>query len=107
MCGFSMWVGDSATDTDESSAAYNPHGIVPWGDVDGATGDDPVLPSKFWPEGYAGFIRDIKPPLLDQFFVQVVDDSAGHCFKGSALRTGLPALLTLLVAVLVSYAVSM
>ena len=34
MCGFSIFTDDN--------------GVVPYGDVNPATGDDPILPSKYW-----------------------------------------------------------
>ena len=34
MCGFSIFTDD--------------HGVMPYGDVNPATGDDPILPSKYW-----------------------------------------------------------
>merc|ERR1712166_1723565 len=56
----------------------SPTNIVPFGDVNPATGDDPILPSKFWaekPDGVASplgsarerFFNDIKPGMLDAF----------------------------------------
>jgi len=75
-CGMSIWTGAEAT-------WDNPNGITAWGDVDGTTGDDPILPSKQW-TGYHTFFRDTRPPLLDQFFVRVVPDKEGHCFDGAA-----------------------
>lgn len=100
-CGMSVWNGDSFEQQSTANpAAYNPNGIVPWGDVDGASGDDPVMPSLFWKEGVEGFVRDIKPPLLDEFFVEIVDGEEG-CFKGAAaaLSPGGAALAVLLALV--------
>ena len=61
-CGMNIWSG--ATETTQ-----NPNGIVGWGDVDGSTGDDPILPSIFWEGQAKNFFRDTKPPLFDQVSV--------------------------------------
>lgn len=79
-CGSLIWIGGNASPS-------NPNQITSWGDVDGTTGDDPVLPSVLWGD-FQTFARDIKPPLFDQFTVVVVPDSgsglpgAGNCFGG-------------------------
>lgn len=95
----SIWSGDAEESTADP-AAYNPNGIVPWGDVGGASADDPVSPSLFWTEGVKGFVRDIKPPLLDEFFIEVVDGEE-NCFKGAAaaLAPGASVLAVLALAV--------
>ena len=67
---------------------------MPYGDVNPATGDDPILPSKYWPEDPDGknpygsakerFFNQIKPGMLDAFQFRVVpDDDPRGCFKGS------------------------
>ena len=67
---------------------------VPYGDVNPATGDDPILPSKYWPEDPDGknpygsakerFFNQINPSMLDAFQFRVVpDDDPRGCFKGS------------------------
>eukprot|EP00736_Rhodelphis_marinus_P007235 Rmarinus@m.19527 len=96
-CGMSVWSG-----ADEEF--INPGGIIFWGDVDGSTGDDPILPSKFW-ENKESFFRDTKPPLFDEFFIRIVPDSEGNCFDGaastisfSAQLIGLSTLLALAIS---------
>lgn len=89
-CGMNVYSGADEEDS-------NPNGIVPWGDVDGTTGDDPILPSKFW-GSVNEFFRDTKPPLFDEFLIHVVDDEDGHCFKGSESFTGTASAATLSAA---------
>lgn len=78
-CGFTIFTNDE--------------GVVPYGDVDGTTGDDPIIPSLFWNSSVEAFINDIKPAFLDGFDFEVIDDSeADHddCFplagESSALQ---------------------
>lgn len=97
-CGFSLWIGATEVTDPSDVTGYNPNGIVAWGDVDGSTEDDPVVPSKYWAEGAKGFVRDIRPPLLEQFFIHVADDNT-HCFNGpAAALQPASALVALVVA---------
>jgi hypothetical protein len=72
-CGNLIWIGGDFS-------PKNPSEILTWGDVDGRSGDDPVIPSKLWPD-FLTFGRDTKPPLFDEFVVIVVPDST-DCFAG-------------------------
>lgn len=56
----------------------------------------PVLPSAFWHRDVREFVRDMKPPLLDQFHVVIVDDEEGACMS-AASRLQAPAATGLLV----------
>jgi len=100
MCGFSIFTDDN--------------GVVPYGDVNPATGDDPILPSKYWTDNaksedgasrtvggvfgvdrglaYEAFMNTIKPGMLDNFQFRVVD-SRENCFKGAGAAALLPQLL--------------
>ena len=107
-CGMMIWVlGPGDTNEDENA---NPNGILAWGAVDGRSGDDPVVPSVYWEGDAKQFLRDIKPPLLDQFMVHVVPDSAGSCFKGDLVNgndagsvSAIAGLATMLLATIVSF----
>lgn len=100
-CGMMIWVLGPG-DTNENPNA-NPNEILPWGAVDGRSGDDPVVPSVYWEKKAELFVRDIKPPLLDQFMIHIVDDADGGCFDGSgahkrdlSLVTGVVTLVAIL-----------
>ena len=78
-CGFSVYTNDKGT--------------VQWGDVNGATGDDPVIPSALWKSYLVnmlnGVVNDdqvlyIRPPYLDEYYFEIVRDGSG-CY-GSAVR---------------------
>jgi hypothetical protein len=89
LCGFSVYTGAGAFFAAGDPKYPNPNGIVGWGDVDGTTGDDPVLPAKFW-NSAEEFFRDTRPPMLDDFYIEIVDDKEGRCFgfrnPNSAMR---------------------
>ena len=96
--------------------ALHPTNIVPFGDVNPATGDDPILPSKFWaekPDGVASplgsarerFFNDIKPGMLDAFQFRVVPDSdfeTRGCFRGSGAPTAVASVLLAVAGLLVT-----
>ena len=86
-CGFSVWTGSEDNFGGDKYNFPNPNGIVGWGNVDGSTGDDPVLPGKFW-GSVDEFFRDTRPPLLDDFFLEVVDEKDGYCFGGTGAAVG-------------------
>ena len=77
-CGMMMWVADPVPVEDPA----NPNNWLAWGALEGKHGDDPVTPSVTWSGDYKQFFRDVKPPIFDQFYVIVVDDADGGCFKG-------------------------
>lgn len=90
-CGMMMWVlggSDSvAAENAWSEPGANPNEVLPWGDVDGRSGDDPVTPSQHWGR-VEDFFHDVRPPLFDQFRVVVVDDdeTGETCFNGYMVR---------------------
>lgn len=87
-CGMLVMVGgkDDGSEFGHPYVGSNPHEIKPWADIVSSTPDDPVTPSFYWEKDFANFARDVKPPLFDEFFLKVVPDSAGHCYKGSCSR---------------------
>lgn len=97
-CGMMTWVMHrddivapenawSDDDDGDGTPDGNSEGIVPWGDVDGRTGDDPLTPSVNW-DSVDAFFHDMRPPLFDQFRVTVVADEDGHCFNGYMTEGG-------------------
>jgi hypothetical protein len=79
-CGMLIWAPDQEADAPaKEPGAPN---VLPWGDVAGSSGDDPVVPSATW-TSFAAYSRDIKPPLFDEFNVLIVPDAEGGCFAGA------------------------
>lgn len=96
-CGMNMYVlGDPDSVADENAWSDdddgdgepdgNPNEVMPWGDTDGRTGDDAMLPSRAWDGGSESFFHDVKAPFFDQFRMAVVADADGDCFDGFASR---------------------
>lgn len=91
-CGFIIYTdGEDLGDADNLGELTK---IVPFGDVNPATGDDPILPSKYWTYDPAKgtaieqFFNTIKPGMLDKFQFRVIDDVntpalKETCFHGS------------------------
>lgn len=94
-CGMLMWEGE-----DSKKGGL---GILDWGAVNGESGDAPVVPSAAW-GSFEEYVRDVKPPLFDEFAVMIVPDEEGNCFAGKQYNSAGRAVVQISTLMAVSIA---